>query len=63
MDLDSITVLEDSSLFKVESMFPRAYEYDSFTVMAFTLEVNMDKIVITRSTYTFLDLLSDIGGI
>ena len=31
--------------------------------MTLSFEVNMDQIVITRSTYTILDLLSDIGGI
>ena len=41
----------------------RPWERDNFTAMVLTFEVNMDQLVVTRSTYTVLDLLSDIGGI
>ena len=63
MNLDSITAFEDSSLFKIEFMQSRSYELDDFTLMSFILEVNLDQLVISRSNYTILDFLSDVGGI
>ena len=62
-DFDSLTVLEDESLFNIEEMSNKPWEVDEFTAMTLSFEVNMDQIVITRSNYTVLDLLSDIGGI
>lgn len=41
----------------------RTYEKDDFVQMELSVEMNLDKITIARNGYTFLDVLSDIGGI
>ena len=33
------------------------------TIMNINIEMNMDKIAIQRDIYTFLDMMSDFGGI
>ena len=63
IDLDELTVLEDFSVFKVEAMSPRSYEKDLNVQMDISIEMNLDLGVLARSGYTFIDVLSDIGGI
>lgn len=62
-DLDSITELRDSSVFSIDELPVRSYEFDEITLSNFSFEMNLDLQRIFRQGYTFLDLISDIGGI
>ena len=62
-DLDSLTELEDASIFKLESMPSISFEENDFVIQGITIEMNLDLVVIARSGYTVLDYLSDVGGI
>ena len=62
-NLDDFTELEDTSVFKLEMANPKPYEKDYNAQMDITIEMNLDQEVIARTGYTFLDYLSDIGGI
>ena len=50
-------------MFKVEALPIRAYEKDLDVQMDISIEMNPDLEVMARSGYTFIDVLSDIGGI
>ena len=65
INLDDLTELEDSTIFKFDSIPVRPYEKvdRSTVVMAISLERNLDLTVIVREGYTILDLLSDVGGL
>ena len=63
LNLDALTVIEDETVFKVEAMAVRTYEKDVNVQMDISVEVNLDLEVLSRSGYTFIDVLSDIGGI
>ena len=41
----------------------RSYEKEENTIMNLNIEMNLDKIAIERHGYTFLDMLSDCGGV
>lgn len=62
-DLDSITELRDSSVFSIDELPVKSYEFDEITLSNFSFEMNLDLLRIFRQGYTFLDLISDIGGI
>lgn len=40
-----------------------AYEKDDIVLMEATIEMNLDLKIIDRNGYTFIDLLSDVGGV
>ena len=61
--MDYLTEIEDESLFKFERLPVIPYEKSKRVYLDITVEMNYDLTVIARSSYTFLDLLSDIGGI
>ena len=63
VDFDTWTVLEDSSPFDFEKQIPRADERSSNLIIQISYEVNFDAIIISRSGYTLLDVLSGVGGI
>jgi len=63
IDLDSLTVIEDDALFKLEIMPTRPYTKDFYAMMDITIEMNRELAVIQRSGYTIFDLLSDTGGV
>ena len=63
IDLDEITELEDSSVFRLEQKDSRAFERSPAFVIGLMFEMNYDLKVVSRNTYNILDLLSDIGGI
>ena len=63
INLDEITELNDASLFSLDSLPLRPYEKDFYTQADIYIEVNFDQRVVERDVYTFLDLLSDIGGL
>ena len=63
VDLDELTELEDSSVFKLEQKNSRPFERVPSFVIGLALEMNYDLNVVSRNTYNIFDLLSDIGGI
>ena len=60
--MDELTELENSSIFKFEQEPKRPYEKDYDVKVDLTIEMNLDQKVLARAGYTFLDYLSDIGG-
>ena len=62
INLDELTELEDTSVFTLDQLPLKPYEHDLYTQVDITVEMNLDQKVIARAGYTFLDLLSDIGG-
>ena len=60
--MDDLTEIEDTSVFTLDEMTARSYEKDYHTQMDITIEMNLDLRIIARDGYTFLDYLSDIGG-
>ena len=63
VDLDELTELEDSSVFKLEQKNSRPFEREPTFIIGLAFEMNYDLNVVSRNTYNILDLLSDIGGI
>ena len=63
INMDDITELEDDTIFKLEQKPPMPYEKDDIVQMDITVEMNLNQKVVARDVYTFLDFLSDIGGI
>ena len=63
ISLDELTELSDNSIFKFEQKPMKPYEKDEIVQMDITIEMNLNQLVIARDIYTFLDFLSDIGGI
>lgn len=62
--MEGYTAYEDDTLFKFEKLSTQPYEKENqFVQMDITIEMNLDLTVIERKGYTFLDLLSDIGGV
>ena len=61
--MNEITLKDDDSLFKVESMPIRSQEKDLNVQMDIMIEMNLDMGLLARNGYTFIDVLSDIGGI
>ena len=63
VDLDELTELEDSSVFKLEQKNSRPFEREPTFIIGLAFEMNYDLNVVSRNTYNIFDLLSDIGGI
>ena len=63
LDLDQLTEIKDSSLFKLELMQVRSQEKNYDVQMEVTIEMNLNLTMIVRQGYTILDVLSDVGGI
>ena len=63
MDLDEVTELEDSSVFRLEYKNFRPDERDLNFLAGMTFEMNYDLKIVQRNTYNIFDLLSDVGGI
>lgn len=62
-NFEDITLLEDDRLFRIEKGKSRPIETEERTVMKMTFEQNFDRNVVERDNYTFLDVLSDVGGL
>ena len=63
-NFDTITELEDSSIFKLDMLQARANEYNGpGEVLSLSFEMNLDLLFVSRDGYTAIDALSDIGGI
>lgn len=64
INLDEVTELQDSSVFRLVRMpsAPAEMELDNF-IFGTGIQMNLDQTVISRTGYTFLDVLSDVGGL
>ncbi len=62
LDLDSLTEVENDSLFALERFPDRSYEKDYHAQFDLIIEMNSSTIEYKRQGYNFLDLISDIGG-
>lgn len=62
-NFDELTELADDSPFTLELRAPRPYELHKDILMAVTIEMNPDLLVLTRNNYTVLDVLSEVGGL
>ena len=63
VDLDDITNLANSEVFKLTLQASRAQEVHPELIVGLSFEFSLDLTVIERTGYTVLDVLSDIGGI
>ena len=63
IDLDQLTELEDLTVFKLEKLPPQVKEDKEEMIQMMSFEMDMDMLKIVRVSYTFIDMLSDIGGI
>lgn len=61
--MEETTEAANDSLFNFEVLSYRSYEKDTHTVMNLNIEMSLDRIELERRAYTFLDVLSDCGGI
>ena len=61
--MEEATEDSNDSLFALEAGPYRSYEKDTTTIMNLNIEMSLDKIELERRAYTFLDLLSDCGGV
>ena len=62
-DLDELTLITDDTNFEIDLKRSRTYEKGYEVQMDITVEMNLNKVSVSRSGYTFLDVLSDVGGI
>ena len=63
VNLDDITKLENSEVFNLSPMIKRPIDGPKPGMVAqMTFEMSLDQTVVTRSGYTILDVLADIGG-
>lgn len=62
-DFDDLTALEDGRVFSLIKQPVISYEKDKNAQVDITIEMDLNRKVISRNGYTLLDLISDIGGI
>ena len=62
INLDDLTELEDTSVFEFLIQPFKSYEKDYDVQVDVTIEMELNMRVVAREGYTFLDYLSDIGG-
>ena len=62
-NFDSVTELEDGSVFELKQLEARPWGFDDITLANISVEMNRDLKLLSRDGYTLLDLFSDIGGI
>ena len=63
IDLDEVTELESTQIFSVDAQGVVPEERYEEVIASFSIGVDLDQRVIQRMGYTFMDVLSDIGGI
>ena len=63
LNLDTLTEIEDESVFKLERLSPRPKENVANLMVDLTFELNLDLRVVARTSYTILDVMSDVGGL
>ena len=62
INLDDLTELEDTSVFEFVIQPFKSYEKDYEVQVDVTIEMELNMRIVAREGYTFLDYLSDIGG-
>ena len=55
--------MEQDEIFKVLKTGERPYEFYDNTHLSIAFEMNLDRKVIKRIVYTYLDWLGDVGGL
>lgn len=63
VNLDEITQLSDPGLFKLESSSVSFKPHEPDLIQGIEVSMSRDLVVIQRTGYTVLDLLSDVGGL
>ena len=64
INLDDITELYNSNVFRLDELNARAYEGHGPSIVAsLSFEMNPGLYQVIREGYTFMDILSDIGGV
>ena len=61
--LDKLTLFDVSSLFRLKKYDTLPYEYFDNTWINVTIERDLNITAYERKVYTFIDMLSDIGGL
>ena len=62
-NLDEVTELNDSSIFRLERDKIWLGYSEKDLLLGFSIQMNLDQILIGRTGYTILDVLSDVGGL
>ena len=62
-NFDDLTQFEHDGVFDLEAMPLRPYEVYPDVIMALSIEVNSDMKLVERVNYSYLDALSDVGGL
>ena len=62
VNLDDLTKISNDGIFQIEKVQTRTYEKDYDVQMDITVEMNLSVKNVERTGYSFLDLLSDVGG-
>ena len=62
IDLDQLTELENDSIFSTETLPSEIVGIGSDFLATVRFQRNLDRLVIARSSYGILDVLSDAGG-
>ena len=63
INLDYITILEDSSVFQLNEIPSRPFEFDADFVAGIGIQNDLNLTSLSREVYTILDVLSATGGI
>ena len=63
VDLDDLTLLEDSGIFSLTHEPTKPYELYPEIITIISYEANLDLATIERSGYNLLDMLAELGGI
>jgi hypothetical protein len=63
LDLDSLTEVEDGSIFTLDRNPDRSYEKDYDAQFDLTIEMHRESNLYKRQGYHLLDFISDIGGV
>lgn len=63
INMDEFTEMRDTRIFKLNRLPQIPAENHDWTQMEISIEMNLDVTMVSRSYYSLLDVLSDIGGI
>ena len=53
----------EESIFTISHLENRPFEFDDYGQIAVTFQMNLNRIYVDRSVYTFLDFIGDLGGL
>ena len=63
VNLDELTLLKDSRVFKLERQSLVPFKEEKDLVQGVQIDLDANLIVVQRDGYTILDILADVGGI